>query len=50
MQRRMWASAQHSSSELGSAFALHHTCNVNKEKVRPAITYGLVACFVTEKA
>ena len=33
MQRRMWASAQHSSSELGSAFALHHTCNV-KEKVR----------------
>ena len=24
---RVWAAAQHSSSELGSAFALHHPCN-----------------------
>ena len=29
---RVWAAAQHSSSELGSAFALHHPCTVNHER------------------
>jgi hypothetical protein len=29
MHRRVKAAAQHSSSELGSAFALHFTCNRN---------------------
>ena len=28
MQQRAWAAAQHSSSELGSAFTLHHPCNM----------------------
>ena len=29
---RVKAAAQHSSSELGSAFALHFTCNADPEK------------------
>ena len=31
---RVWAAAQHSSSELGSAFALHHPCTVNHERLQ----------------
>jgi hypothetical protein len=30
MHRRVKAAAQHSSSELGSAFALHFTCTSNQ--------------------
>jgi len=31
MQVRLWASAQHNSSKLGSAFALHHNCTRKQE-------------------
>ncbi len=35
MHRRVKAAAQHSSSELGSAFALHFTCNRVQESPEP---------------
>ena len=33
--KTLWAAAQHSSSELGSTFALHHSCNCNQSSLQP---------------